>query len=108
MTNAPTRKRKTAAAPANTIAPKASPRPDTKKARLIARLQDPLGLDVTTLSTELGWQPHSTRAALTSLRKDGYKIERLPSESDQPTRYRIAGSAACCSISISSINACAE
>ena len=70
-----------------------SPRPDTKKARLIARLEDPLGVDVATLSTELGWQPHSTRAALTGLRKDGYTIERLPSEPGQPTRYRIAGTA---------------
>lgn len=90
MTKTPARKRKTAA-PAVTIAPKASPRPDTKKARLIARLEAPRGVDVATLSTELGWQPHSTRAALTGLRKDGYTIERLPSEPDQPTRYRIAG-----------------
>jgi hypothetical protein len=88
MSKTPTRKRKTAAAPA-----RMSPRPDTKKARLIARLESPLGVDVTTLSTELGWQPHSTRAALTGLRKDGYPIERLPSEPDQPTRYRIADTA---------------
>ena len=91
MTKTLTRKRKTAAAPASTIAPKTSPRPDTKKARLIARLEDPLGIDVATLSVELGWQRHSTRAVLTGLRKDGYMIERLPSEPDQPARYRIAG-----------------
>ena len=91
MTKTPTRKRKTAAAPASTIAPKMSPWPDTKKARLIARLEDPLGVDVATLSTELGWQPHSTRAALTGLRKDGYTLERLPSGPDQPARYRITG-----------------
>ena len=36
-------------------------------------------------------QPHSTRAALTGLRKDGYTIERVASEPGQPTRYRIAG-----------------
>jgi hypothetical protein len=58
---------------------------------LIARLEGRLGVDVATLSTELDWQPHSTRAALTGLRKDGYTIERLPSERGQPTRYRIAG-----------------
>ena len=92
MTKTPTRKRKTAAAPAETTATKMPPRPATKKARLIARLEDPLGVDVATLSAELGWQPHSTRAALTGLRKDGYTIERLPSEPGQPTRYRIAGS----------------
>jgi hypothetical protein len=92
MTRTPTRKRKTPAAPAVTT-PKMSPHLDTKKARLIARLEDPLGVDVATLSMELGWQPHSTRAALTGLRKDGYPIERLPSEPDQPTRYRIADTA---------------
>jgi len=90
MTKTPTRKRKTAA-PAVTIAPKESPRPDAKKARLIARLEDPRGVDVATLSTELGWQPHSTRAALTGLRKHGYTLERLPSGPDQPARYRITG-----------------
>jgi hypothetical protein len=91
MSKTPTRKRKTMAPPADTTPPKASPRPESKKARLIGRLEDPLGVDVATLSAELGWQPHSTRAALTGLRKDGYTIERLPSEPDQPTRYRIAG-----------------
>jgi Protein of unknown function (DUF3489) len=89
MTKTPTRKRKTAVAPAETTAAKMSPRPDTKKARLITRLEGPLGVDVATLSTELRWQPHSTRAALTGLRKDGYTIERLPSGRGQPTRYRI-------------------
>jgi Protein of unknown function (DUF3489) len=93
MTKTLTRKRKTAAAPAEITAPKMSPRLDTKKARLIARLEDPLGVDVATLSTELGWQPHSTRAALTGLRKDGYAIVRLPSEPDQPAHYRIADTA---------------
>ena len=90
MTKTPTRKRKTAAAPTETIAPKASPRPQSKKARLIARLKDPLGVDVATLNAELGWQQHSTRAALTGLRKEGYTIERLPSEPGQPSPYRIA------------------
>jgi hypothetical protein len=89
MTKTPARKRKTAAAPAASTAPKMSPPPATKKARLIARLEDAQGVDVATLSAELGWQPHSTRAALTGLRKEGYTIERLPSEPGQPTRYRI-------------------
>jgi len=91
MTKTPTRKRKTAAPPAETTATKLSPRPGTKKEQLTARLGDPLGVDVATLSADLGWQPHSTRAALTGLRKEGYTIERLPSEPDQPPRYRIAG-----------------
>jgi hypothetical protein len=91
MTKKPTRKRKTAAAPVETTATKMSLRVDTKKARLIGRLEDSLGVDVATLSTELGWQPHSTRAALTGLRKGGHTVERLPSEPGRPTRYRITG-----------------
>jgi hypothetical protein len=42
-------KDKTAVAPAATPGPRASPRPDSKKAQLIARLEDPLGVDVATL-----------------------------------------------------------
>jgi hypothetical protein len=57
---------------------------------LIAHLEAPLGVDVATLSTQLGWQPQSTRVALTGLRKDGYPLERL-SEAGRPTRYRITG-----------------
>ena len=91
MTKTPTRKRKPAVAPTKATVTKMPRRPDTKKARLIARLESRLGVDIATLSTELDWQPHSTRAALTGLRKDGYTIERLPSEPGQPTRYRIAG-----------------
>ena len=70
MTKTRTRKRKTAAAPAETTGPRASPRPDSKKAQLIARLEDPLRVDVAT-PEQRSWQPHSTRAALTGLRKDG-------------------------------------
>ena len=91
MTRKSTRKRKTAAAQAAGTAPKMSPQPDTKKARLIARLGGPRGVDVAALSAELGWQPHSTRAALTGLRKEGYTIERLPSKPGQPAHYRITG-----------------
>jgi hypothetical protein len=91
MAKTPTRKRKTAAAPAAATAPKVSPRPQSKKAQLIARLEHPRGVDVATLSAELGWKPHSTRAALTGLRKEGHTIERLPSEPGQPSRYRITG-----------------
>jgi hypothetical protein len=91
MTRKSTRTRKTTAAPAAATVPKTSPRPATKKARLIARLQNPRGVDVATLSAEFGWQPHSTRAALTGLRKEGHTIERLPSEPGQPACYRITG-----------------
>ncbi|WP_420558857.1 DUF3489 domain-containing protein [Roseovarius sp.] len=42
------------------------------------------------LSKKLGWQTHSTRAALTGLRKAGFEIAATKSEDGKPTRYRIA------------------
>ena len=62
----------------NTVA---RPKPrETKRARLIGLLKGARGSDVPTLSTKLGWQPHSTRAALTGLRKAGFTIERMQTE----------------------------
>ena len=49
------------------------------------------GREIATLSRELGWQPHTTRAALTRLRQAGYAIEKLPSQNNGGSRYRIAG-----------------
>jgi hypothetical protein len=63
----------------------------TKKAELIARLESEAGADIASLSAALGWQPHSTRAALTGLRKAGYTITRGPGDAAQPARYRITG-----------------
>lgn len=62
---------------------------ETKRARLIGLLKTAKGSDVETLSQELGWQHHSTRAALTGLRKAGFTIERVQSEGGAPSRYRI-------------------
>jgi len=72
---------------ANTGA-KLTPR-ETKRARLIGLLKNAKGSDVTTLSQELGWQHHSTRAALTGLRKAGFTIERTQSEGGASSSYRI-------------------
>ena len=44
---------------------------ETKRARLIGLLKRANGSGVATLSRELGWQQHTTRAALTGLRKAG-------------------------------------
>ena len=72
---------------ANTVA-KPKPR-ETKRARLISMLKGAKGADVPTLSRKLGWQAHSTRAALTGLRKAGFVIERKQSEGGGPSSYRI-------------------
>lgn len=63
----------------------------TKRDRLVRLLNASAGREIATLSRELGWQPHTTRAALTRLRQAGYAIEKLPSQNNGGSRYRIAG-----------------
>jgi Protein of unknown function (DUF3489) len=63
----------------------------TKGNRLVRLLKARAGRDIATLSRELGWQPHTTRAALTRLRRAGYTIEKLPPQNNGGSRYRIAG-----------------
>ncbi len=69
---------------------RASRRPRmTKKAKLISLLSAGSGADVPGLSKKLGWLPHSTRAALTGLRKSGYEIRMVKPRNGKPTRYHI-------------------
>lgn len=49
-------------------------KPGTKQARLVDYLSRPWGTSIADLSRLLGWQPHTVRAALTSLRKKGYQV----------------------------------
>ncbi len=58
----------------------------TKKARLIGLLRQTDGASLAAISAELGWLPHTTRSAITGLRKAGYKVETLAS--DVGTAYR--------------------
>ncbi len=64
-------------------------KPPTKRARLIGMLKAGGGADVATLSDALGWQQHSTRAALTGLRKAGFSIERSTPDGGNSACYRI-------------------
>jgi len=61
----------------------------TKKAKLISFLSKDRGVDVDSLSKRLGWLPHTTRAALSRLRKSGYVITSAKSGNGKLTRYRI-------------------
>jgi hypothetical protein len=72
-----------------TVIPKAGTRKQTKKARLIALLSRKNGTNVPSLSTTLDWLPHTTRAALSGLRKAGYEINSVKSSKGRPSRYRI-------------------
>ena len=65
--------------------------PRETKAALIRRmLTRKAGADLATLQKETGWQSHSVRAALSTLRKTGYTIDRLPPKKEGgKVHYRI-------------------
>lgn len=64
-------------------------KPKTKIATIVGLLQRGNGATLQELNAASGWQPHSTRAALTGLRKKGHVIEK--SKRDDATCYRITG-----------------
>ena len=70
---------------------KASAQRTTKIGRVIELLRRPGGATLAEMTGATGWQPHTTRAALTGLRKKGHTIEK--SKRDGVTCYRIAESA---------------
>ncbi len=73
-----------------TKAPESASKPrTTKKAHLIRMLSARAGADIATISGKLGWQTHTTRAAITGLRKAGYEIRVEKAEGGKPTRCRI-------------------
>lgn len=63
-------------------------RSGTKTAQLIGLLEQPEGASIDKIVAALAWLPHTTRAAITGLRKRGYEIDRQKS-ADAPTTYRI-------------------
>jgi hypothetical protein len=68
--------------------PVASPRSGSKQALVLAMLAKPDGATLDALVAATGWLPHTTRAALTGLRKRGYVIERGRDASGGPSVYR--------------------
>jgi hypothetical protein len=65
-----------------------SPRAGTKQALVIAMLCAKGGATLDALVDATGWLPHTTRAALTGLRKRGFAIERTREEGSDSI-YRI-------------------
>lgn len=66
----------------------ADPAPSgTKRALIIDLLQRPEGATLANLAHATGWLPHTTRAALTGLRKAGYAVNRV--RDDEGSRYSI-------------------
>lgn len=62
--------------------------PITKTATIIALLQREGGATLAELIAATGWLPHTTRAALTGVRKKGHAVERF--SRDGATCYRVA------------------
>lgn len=67
----------------------AEPRPNSKTATVLELLRRLEGAAIEDLSGVTGWQRHTTRAALTRLKKKGHVVER--EKVDGLSRYRIAG-----------------
>jgi hypothetical protein len=67
-----------------------APREGSKLANVIALLGREQGVGINDLTSATGWLPHTTRAALTGLRKRGFVIERTRSE-ERGSLYRIVG-----------------
>ena len=54
------------------------PRAGSKQALIVGMLSKDEGATLDALIAATGWLPHTTRAALTGLRKRGYLVERMP------------------------------
>ena len=61
----------------------------TKKDQLIKLLGTKTGADIKTLSAKLGWQQHTTRAAMSGLRKAGYEVSGEKPAKGGMSRFRI-------------------
>jgi hypothetical protein len=65
------------------------PRAGSKQALIIKLLTRKSGVTLETMIEATGWLPHTTRAALTGLRKRGYAV-LLERQDGKPSLYRIA------------------
>src|SRR5215207_5562683 len=65
------------------------PREGSKQALVVELLSRPKGISLDDLVGATGWLPHTTRAALTGLRRRGFAIERMPADNG-PSLYRVA------------------
>jgi Protein of unknown function (DUF3489) len=76
-------------APPGTIA---APREGSKLAKVIGLLQREDGATIDQLADAMGWLPHTTRAALTGLRKRGFEIDRRKRKDQRAGAYVIVNS----------------
>jgi hypothetical protein len=65
------------------------PKAGTKQAKLVELMARPRGATILQLQKATGWLPHTTRAALTGLRKRGIEVSRQKQD-DGPSVYHVA------------------
>jgi hypothetical protein len=76
--------------PASTAAPvPTGPRHDSKLGIVVGLLQQPEGASLARLVEVTGWLPHTTRAALTGLRKRGFVVSSSKAAGEKDTTYQI-------------------
>jgi Protein of unknown function (DUF3489) len=81
-----------AGSPSTPRSPTLSPRDGTKLARVIGLLRREGGATLAELVAATGWLPHTTRSALTSLRKRGYEVTLDRANKERESTYRIGAS----------------
>ena len=72
---------------------RSTPRQGSKLSIVIDLLARKRGAGIEELASATGWLPHTTRAALTGLRKRGYAIERERSEKGGSVYRIVTGTA---------------
>ena len=75
--------------PTTNVMRPSAPRADTKLARILELLQRDCGATLKELIAATGWLPHTTRAALTGLRKRRYAVTIDRSDKERGSTYRI-------------------
>ena len=62
----------------------------SRREQLIRMLSTKNGADLAAISAKFGWLPHTSRAALSGLRKAGHRVVTEKRTDGKPTRYRLA------------------
>lgn len=70
------------------------PKPSSKLGIVLALIEKPQGVSLAKLVEVTGWLPHTTRAALTGLRKRGFTVVSEKSAGGGASVYRLHGKAA--------------
>jgi hypothetical protein len=70
------------------------PKASSKLGIVLGLLEEPAGVSLDKLVEVTGWLPHTTRAALTGLRKRGFRIELQAGADGAGSVYRVCSDAA--------------